>query len=139
MSDFWQPHALEPARSSVHGILQARTENGLPCPPPGDLSNPGKELLSLMSPALAGRFFTTSATWEALTGQCIIKIYICYYTTHLCFDTCFNKHRAAFIILYFSLSIDTYIVFIINHYFDYFETGHLASLGYQMHPHQNIK
>ena len=40
---------------------------GLPCPPPGDLSHPGIELASFMSPALAGRFFTTSAIWEALT------------------------------------------------------------------------
>ena len=39
--------------------------SGLPCPSPGDLPNPGTELLSLMSPALAGRFFTTSDTWEA--------------------------------------------------------------------------
>ena len=36
----------------------------LPCPPPGDLPNLGTEPLSLMSPALAGGFFTTSATWE---------------------------------------------------------------------------
>ena len=36
----------------------------LPCPP-GDLPDPGIETASLMSPALAGRFFTTSATWEA--------------------------------------------------------------------------
>ena len=36
-------------------------------PPPGDLPNPGFEprSLSLVSPALAGRFFTTSTTWEA--------------------------------------------------------------------------
>ena len=34
-------------------------------PPPGDLSNPGIRQASLMSPAMAGRFFTTSATWEA--------------------------------------------------------------------------
>ena len=40
--------------------------NGLPCPPPGDLPNPGIEPTSLVSPALAGGFFTTSATWEAL-------------------------------------------------------------------------
>ena len=39
--------------------------SGLPCPPPEDLPNPGIEPASLMSPALAGRFFTTSATWEA--------------------------------------------------------------------------
>ena len=39
----------------------------LPCPPPGDLPNPGTEPVSLMSSALAGGFFTTSATWEACT------------------------------------------------------------------------
>ena len=39
---------------------------GLLCPPPRDISNPGIEPTSLTSPALAGRFFTTSATWEAL-------------------------------------------------------------------------
>ena len=39
---------------------------GLPCPPPGDLPDPGIELASLMSPTLSGGFFTTSATWEAL-------------------------------------------------------------------------
>ena len=38
---------------------------GLPCPPPGDLLDPGIEPVSLMSPALAGRFFTTSITWKA--------------------------------------------------------------------------
>ena len=36
------------------------------CPPPGDLPEPGIEPASLTSPTLAGRFFTTSATWEAL-------------------------------------------------------------------------
>ena len=35
---------------------------GLPFPPLGDLPNPG---IKPVSPALAGRFFTTSATWEA--------------------------------------------------------------------------
>ena len=39
--------------------------SGLPFPSPGDLSDPGIEATSLMSPALAGWFFTTSATWEA--------------------------------------------------------------------------
>ena len=43
--------------------------NGLPCPPPGDLPNPGIESASLSSLALAGRFFTTSATWEALPSS----------------------------------------------------------------------
>ena len=38
----------------------------LPCPLLGHLSIPRTEPLSLMSPALAGRFFTTSITWETL-------------------------------------------------------------------------
>ena len=50
---------------SGHGILQARTLEWLPFPPSGDLPNPGIEPESLMSPALAGRFFTTSTTWGA--------------------------------------------------------------------------
>ena len=33
--------------------------NGLPFPSPGDLPNPGIELVSLRSHVLAGRFFTT--------------------------------------------------------------------------------
>ena len=32
-----------------------------------DLPDPGIEPMSLMSPALEGGFFTTSATWEAFT------------------------------------------------------------------------
>ena len=35
-------------------------------PIPGDLPNPGIQPVSLASPALAGGFFTTSTTWEAL-------------------------------------------------------------------------
>ena len=37
----------------------------LPCPSPEDLPDPGIEPESLMPPALAGGFFTTSITWEA--------------------------------------------------------------------------
>ena len=39
--------------------------SGLPCPPPGDLPDPGIKLVSLMSPPLAGSLFTTSTTGEA--------------------------------------------------------------------------
>ena len=48
------------------GFSRQEYWRGLPCPPPGDLSNPGIEPRSLMSPALIGGFFTISATWEAL-------------------------------------------------------------------------
>ena len=34
-------------------------------PSSGDLPDPGVNRTSVMSPALAGRFLTTSATWEA--------------------------------------------------------------------------
>ena len=46
--------------------------SGLPCLSSGDLPGPGIE--SLTSPALAGRFFTTSATWEA-RGVCRVCIF----------------------------------------------------------------
>ena len=47
------------------GFSRQEYQSGLPFPPPGDLPNPGIEPRSLKSPALVGRFFTTSATWEA--------------------------------------------------------------------------
>ena len=53
-----------PPGSSVHGILQASIPEWLPCLPPGDLPCPGIKPASLMSPALAGGFFATGATWE---------------------------------------------------------------------------
>ena len=41
------------------GFSRQEYWSGLPCPPPGDLPHPGIKPVSLMSPALAGRFFTT--------------------------------------------------------------------------------
>ena len=46
------------------GFSRQEYWSGLPCPPPGDLPNPGIRPISLMSPALAGGLFTASATWE---------------------------------------------------------------------------
>jgi len=45
----------------------------LPCHPLGDLSNPGMELESSVSPALAGMFVTTSAAWETKNAGCLPK------------------------------------------------------------------
>ena len=50
--------------SSVHGILRQEYWSGLPYPT-RDLPNPRIKPTSLLSPALAGRCFTTNATWEA--------------------------------------------------------------------------
>ena len=47
------------------GFSRQEYWSGLPCPPPGDLPYPGIEPVSLISPTSAGRFFTTTATWEA--------------------------------------------------------------------------
>ena len=54
------------------GFSRQEYWSGLPCPPPGDRPDPESDLTLLTSPALAGAFFTTSATWEAhsiLLGQ----------------------------------------------------------------------
>ena len=47
----------------------------MPCPPPGDLPDSGIEPKSLMSPALAGGFFTSSVTWEALVIRILFTKY----------------------------------------------------------------
>ena len=60
----------DPIDCSLSGFLSMRLsrreyQSGLPCPPPGDLPDPGVETVSFMSPALADGLFTTSATWKA--------------------------------------------------------------------------
>ena len=59
------------ARQAPLSVGSSRQEcwSGLPLPAPGNLSNPGIKPASLVSPALAGRFFTISITWEALGAQ----------------------------------------------------------------------
>ena len=47
--------------------------SGLPCPPPGDLPDSGIEPTSLTSPALAGGFFTSSATWHRAPKALVIS------------------------------------------------------------------
>ena len=50
--------------------------SGLLCPPPGDILNPGMEPASLTSPALAGRFVSTNASWEASISFQLLNKYI---------------------------------------------------------------
>ena len=47
------------------GFSKQEYLNGLPFPPPGDLRDPGLPSMCPAPPALAGGFFTTSATCEA--------------------------------------------------------------------------
>ena len=80
-------------RAAVHGVVKSWTWlsdwtsqdaltmgfsrqeywSGLPCPPSGDLPNPGMNLQSLVFPALAGMFFTTGTPWEALWCACVLS------------------------------------------------------------------
>ena len=51
----------EPCQAPLSmGFSRQEYWSGLLCPPPGDLPNPGTEPASLMSLALAGRFFTST-------------------------------------------------------------------------------
>ena len=62
-----QPPGLWPLGSSVHRFSRQEYWSGVPFPAPRDLFIPGIKLTSLMSSTLAGRFFTISTTWEALS------------------------------------------------------------------------
>ena len=54
------PLDCSPPGSSVHRDSPSQNNwSGLPFPPPGDLPDPGIEPSSPLSPALAGRFFST--------------------------------------------------------------------------------
>ena len=55
------------------GFSRQEYLSGLPGTPLGDLPDPGIELMSPMSPALTGRFFTTSATWETEIHRLLVK------------------------------------------------------------------
>ena len=58
------PVDCSPPGFSVMEYSRQEFWSGLPFPPPGDLPNPEIE-----PRCLAGRFFTTSATWEAKAGS----------------------------------------------------------------------
>ena len=73
LSNSLQPYGIQPARLLCPwGFFRQEYWIGLPFPSPGDLPDPGIES---MSPALAGGFFTTTATWEALEkeSQVVVK------------------------------------------------------------------
>ena len=54
----WLPHGLQSAKLLY--LWDFPYWNGLPFPSAGNLPNPGIEATSLVSPALAGGFFTTA-------------------------------------------------------------------------------
>ena len=68
------------------GFFRQGYWSGLPCPPPGNLPDLGIKPTSLMSPALAGGFFTVSSTWEALlhSYQHYMKLQLFHVLTYTC-------------------------------------------------------
>ena len=48
------------------GFLRQEEWNVLPCPPPGDLPDPGVKPMSLVSPELAGRFFISAKKYNLI-------------------------------------------------------------------------
>ena len=56
------------------GFSRQEYWSGWPCPPPGNLPNPGIEL---MSPALSGGFFTTSAPGKPKQNLCSLDCQSC--------------------------------------------------------------
>ena len=69
--------------------------SGLPCPSPGGLPNPGIEPLA---PALAGRFLTHCATWEALLYACT---HMTYAHSHICLLACTHMHMVYSCLIYY--------------------------------------
>ena len=61
---FVNPRTVAHQALLFRGVSRQEYWSGMPCPPPGGLPDPG--IGPLASPALAGRFFTTGTTWEAL-------------------------------------------------------------------------
>ena len=66
VSDSLRPYDHSLPGCSVHEILHARILEWVTMSSSRDLPDPRIEPVSLMSPALAGRFFTTRTTWKAL-------------------------------------------------------------------------
>ena len=79
---FWDPRTVAHQVPMSMGFSRQEYWSGLPCPLPGDLPNPGNGSASLMSPALAGGFFTTSANWEVLRGSILPQTPLLYRLPH---------------------------------------------------------
>ena len=86
------PMDCSPQGSSVHGILQARVLQWVATPSSRGASSPGIKSPSPKSPALAGGFFTTSATWEAPKGDKVTA-------EHLVWSLIMRSLRSALVLL----------------------------------------
>ena len=61
--------------ASVHGFSRQEYWSGLPCPPPGNLSDLGIKSASPVSPAVAGRFLTTETPGKPHCLSIVLQIF----------------------------------------------------------------
>ena len=78
MSDFVALRTVAHQAPLSLGFSRQEYWSRLPCPAPGGLPDPGTESMSLISPALAAGFFTSSTTWKALVIMYIMIISYLY-------------------------------------------------------------
>ena len=72
------------------GFSRQEYWSSLPCPPPGDLSDPGMEPTSPVSPALPGGFFTPSAT--SLINKFLLNAYWFQALLCVCTQSCLTPY-----------------------------------------------
>ena len=93
------PVDCSPPGCTVHGILQRTTQEWVSMPSSRGSLDPVIKLESLISPALAGKFFNTSTTWEVHILFQILSHYklkyieygSLYYTADPCLFTIYNS------------------------------------------------
>ena len=80
MSDSAIPGAAALQAPLSMGFFKQEYWNGLPCPSPGDLPDPGTEPASPVVPALAGRFLTTEPPGKPIRNTFATQIwFFCAY------------------------------------------------------------
>ena len=76
------PKDCSPPGSSVHGFSRQEYWSGLPFPTPGVLPNPGIRPVSLVSPALAGRFLSLAPPGKSFSRK--VKVLVAQLNPTLC-------------------------------------------------------
>ena len=80
------------------GFFRQEYWSGFSCSPPGYLPDSGIKPMSLMSPALAGRLFTSRVTWEAYIQGIHVWFLLLKYQASLCLPFFLVPMSASFLI-----------------------------------------
>ena len=81
-----------PPGSSVHGIFPARILEWFAFPPPRDLLDPGTKPTSLVSHALAGRFFTTESPGNLTDNNIYLYVIVYRYKNAFVYIVTLESH-----------------------------------------------